>query len=37
MVRKVVRWTLGAVNEQNEYPLLYSAELPVMPTAKAWR
>jgi hypothetical protein len=37
MVRKVVRWPLGAVNEQNEGPLRDSAERPVMANAEQAR
>jgi hypothetical protein len=37
MVRKVVRWTLGAANKQNEGPLRDSAERPVVANAEQVR
>jgi hypothetical protein len=37
MVRKVVRWPLGAVNEQNKDPLRDSAGRPVMAHAEQGR
>jgi hypothetical protein len=37
MVRRVVRWLLGAVNEQNEGQLRDSAGRPVMANAEQGR
>ena len=37
MVRKVVRWPLGAVNKQNEGPLLDSAGQVVVANAEVGR
>jgi hypothetical protein len=37
MVRKVVWWPLGAVNEQIECPLRGSTDKPVMPKAEEKR
>ena len=37
MVRKVVRWPLGAVNEQNEFPLRDRAGQPMIANAEEER